>query len=151
MNHPRPLLIVEDSDEDYEVTCWTLRQAGLTRPIVRASRAEDALLHLRLERMPEDGIDRRPCLALLDLNLPGMNGQQLLEELRQNEPSSEIPIVILSSSKNPHDVDDCYRLGAAGYLCKPLSLDLYIAKMREFTGYWFDAVMLAEKPATVYR
>ena len=86
-----------------------------------------------------------PCLVLLDLNLPGMNGLQLLEELRSVEQPPTIPVVILSTSKNPRDLAACYRLGAAGYLCKPLSLELYTSKMLKLTQYWFDAVTLPEE------
>ena len=145
MKEDRPVLIVEDSDEDFEVTCWALRQAGLTRPIIRSVRAEDALLRLCPIPPQPDWLDKMPCLVLLDLNLPGMNGQQLLKELRQAGYPPTIPVVILSTSSNPRDVADCYRLGAAGYLCKPLSLHQYIEKMRGLIHYWFDAVMLPEE------
>lgn len=145
MKENRPLLIVEDSDEDFEVTCWALQQAGFKGSIARAVRAEDALLRFRqLPRHP-DWPARQPRLVLLDLNLPGMNGKQLLEELRKTEPAPAIPIVILSTSNNPRDVAACYSLGAAGYLCKPLSLDLYVEKMRGLTRYWFDAMTLPDE------
>jgi CheY-like chemotaxis protein len=145
MNANRPLLIVEDSDEDFEVTCWALEQAGFAGPITRAIRAEEALGRLcPMPRQP-DWAARQPCLVLLDLNLPGMNGKQLLEEFRRIEQPLAVPIVILSTSSNPRDVAACYRLGAAGYLCKPLSLDLYVEKMRGLTRYWFDAMTLPEE------
>jgi CheY-like chemotaxis protein len=145
MKEERPLLIVEDSDEDFEVTCWALRQAGFDRPIVRCSRAEEALLRLCPVPPNQESGSMMPCLVLLDLNLPGMNGLQLLEELRSVEQPPTIPVVILSTSKNPRDLAACYRLGAAGYLCKPLSLELYTSKMLKLTQYWFDAVTLPEE------
>ncbi len=139
-----PLLIVDDSDEDYEVTCWALRQAGFTRPVMHCARAEEALLQLcPLSRHP-GWTDRLPCLVLLDLNLPGMNGLQLLEVLRQTEQPPAVPVVILSTSKNPRDVSACYRLGAAGYICKPLGLEQFVEKMRGLVRYWFDAATLPE-------
>ena len=144
MNEDHPILIIEDSDEDFEVTCWALRQAGFTRPITRAVRAEDALLHLCPMSPRPDWTSKLPCLVLLDLNLPGMNGQQFLQELRQAGRSPSIPVVILSTSKNPRDIADCYRLGAAGYICKPMSLQLFIEKMRRLIEYWFESVTLAE-------
>ncbi len=144
MNDIRPLLIVEDSDEDFEVTCWALQQAGLTRPILRSVRAEEAWQRLCPVPRPPDWAERLPCLVLLDLNLPGTNGRQLLEDWRRIVQPPPIPIVILSTSSNPRDVAACYRLGAAGYLCKPLSLDLYVEKMRAFTRYWFDAITLPD-------
>jgi CheY-like chemotaxis protein len=145
MKEHRPLLIIEDSDEDYEVTCWALQQAGFTGPVIRCERADEALLHLSPVPRPPDWVaPRQPALVLLDLNLPGMNGRQLLEELRRGLEPPPIPIVILSTSSNPRDVAACYRLGAAGYICKPLSVDLYVEKLRGLTRYWFDAMTLPE-------
>jgi CheY-like chemotaxis protein len=145
MKNLRPLLIVEDSDEDFEVTCWALQQVGLTRPIIRCARAEEALLRLCPVAREPDWAARLPCLVLLDLNLPGTNGRQFLEALRRSQTPPAIPIVVLSTSNNPRDVAACYRLGVAGYLCKPLSLDEYVEKMRGLTRYWFDAITLPEE------
>jgi len=144
MKDNRPLLIVEDSDEDFEVTCWALQQVGFTRPILRASRAEEALELLNPAQPKYRWDDHLPCLVLLDINLPGMTGQQLLQAMRQTRQPLTVPIVILSSSLNPRDIATCYRLGAAGYFCKPLSLDRYVEKMQGLTRYWFDAITLPE-------
>lgn len=141
-----PLLIVEDSDEDYEVTCWALEKAGFEGPIIRYVRAEEALPRLCPEVRPYPGdADPLPCLVLLDLNLPGMNGMDLLEDLRRGERSPAVPIVILSTSNNPRDVAACYRLGAAGYLCKPLAMERYVEMLRGLLGYWLDAVTLPDR------
>ena len=145
MKEESPLLIIEDSDEDFEVTCWALQQAGFNRPIIRCNRAEEALLRLCPVPPNQESGCIVPCLVLLDLNLPGMNGLQFLEELRSVEQPPTIPIVILSTSKNPRDLAACYRLGAAGYLCKPLSLELYASKMLKLIQYWFDDVTLPEE------
>ena len=144
MNDHRALLIVEDSDEDFEVTCWALGQAGFTGPIRRCCRAEEALQQLCSVRPATAGAESLPDVVLLDLNLPGMNGQELLEELRGNARPPAIPIVILSTSTNPRDIAACYRLGAAGYLCKPLSIDLFVEKLRSLLCYLFETVMLAD-------
>jgi len=70
--------------------------------------------------------------------------KQALRELRAIELPPAIPIVVVSTSNNPRDVSTCYSLGAAGYLCKPLSLDCHVEKLRYLTHYWFDAVTLPE-------
>lgn len=142
MDTNRPILIVEDSDEDFEVTVWALRQAGIKRPIHRSSRADEALSQVAA---PNRRAAPPPCLVLLDLNLPGMNGRQFLDNLHQSANSPVVPVVILSTSDNPRDVEACYRLGAAGYICKPLSLDLFAERMRGLTAYWFETVLLPEK------
>ena len=143
MNKNAPILIVEDSDEDFEVTSWALRQAGVKRPIHRAVRVNDVL---QLLANPELKTPHQllPCLILLDLNLPGNDGRYLLKLLRQAEQAIPVPIVVLSTSNNPKDIETCYKLGAAGYINKPLSLDLFAEKMRLMSQYWFNTVTLSE-------
>ena len=88
-----------------------------------------------------------PCLVLLDLNLPGMDGRQFLERLRARENPPAVPVVVLSTSSNPVDVEASYRLGAAGYLNKPLTLELLVEHMQALSTYWFEVVLLPEEPA----
>jgi DNA-binding response OmpR family regulator len=145
MTENRRLLIVEDSDEDFEVTCWALRKAGLALPVIRCVRAEEALPYLCPQPPRPNPYGNMPCLVLLDLNLPGMTGLELLEVLQRGEPPSAVPVLILSTSKNPRDIVASYRFGASGYICKPLSLDRFVEKMRVLISYWFDAVTLPDE------
>ena len=139
----RPILIVEDSDEDYEATTWALLQAGMDRPIERCSRADEALRRLQADALSPLGQPTLPpCLMLLDLNLPGMDGRQLLTQVRGLKTG--IPVVVLSTSSNPRDVAACYQLGAAGYINKPLTLAAYAEKMRLMVDYWLKTVLLPE-------
>ena len=140
----RFLLLVEDSEEDFEITSWALNKINFNRTIIRVKDCEEALLYL----FPAQKKDGLPGLMLLDLNLPGMSGKQLLQTLRRSESSPPVPVVMLSTSCNPGDVNDCYSLGAAGYLTKPLSLELYVEKLRDLTHYWFNVVTL---PVQNYR
>ena len=140
-----PLLIVEDSDEDFEVMCWALQKIGFTHPILRAERAETALLHL-FPKQPVATIPKPlPCLVLMDLNMPGMNGLEFLEEVSQRQPKLAIPIVVMSTSTNPLDISACYGFGAAGYIIKPFKLEEYMETIRALTLYWFNTVKLPEK------
>jgi len=98
------ILIVEDSDEDYEVMNWALRQAGWMGQIVRMIRAEDALdLITSGEGMDSGPSDHSPlpCLILLDLSLPGIGGMAFLRELSQREASPAIPVVVVATSSHP--------------------------------------------------
>ena len=145
MNIHKPILIVEDSDEDYEVTVWALRKAGVERPILRATRAREGyelMQGLADSREPASTGLGAPCLVLLDLNLPGADGRELLTLLRSHENPPPIPVVVLSTSDNPRDIEACYRLGAAGYLCKPMKLEIFAQRIRDLAAYWFGAVHL---------
>ena len=144
----RPILIVEDSDEDFEATTWALHKVGFNRPIDRCTSVQDALERLSARRGANDpGSAAMPCLVLLDLNLPGMDGRQFLERLRAQENPPAVPVVVLSTSSNPVDVEASYRLGAAGYLNKPLTLELLVEHMQALSAYWFEVVLRPEEPA----
>jgi len=141
----QPILIVEDSDEDFEVTVWALRKAGVERPVLRATRAREGYELIQGQADARDPASPRlpaPCLVLLDLNLPGADGRELLTLMRSGENPSAIPVVVLSTSDNPRDIEACYRLGASGYVCKPMKLDLFAQRIRDLVAYWFGAVHL---------
>lgn len=139
-----PVLLVEDSDEDYEVTMWALRRAGLARPTVRCRRADEASAML-LSGESASPDQTAPCVVLLDLNLPDESGQELMERLNRAQSRPAVPIVVLSTSTNPRDVERCYRLGAAGYLRKPLDLEAFARQMRRFVDYWFGTAILPQR------
>jgi CheY-like chemotaxis protein len=80
--------------------------------------------------------------VLLDLNLSDGTGLEVLEALRADRADRPLPIVVMTTSKNPRDIAQCYRLGAAGYLIKPMERDLFAEQMHAFVRYWFQAVAL---------
>lgn len=141
MSDAHSLLLVEDSDEDYEIACWALRKAGFEGALERCDNALAALHRLAPGRAP------LPWAVLVDLNLPGMDGKELLGELRCKEQAVALPLVVLSTSTNPQDIAACYRLGAAGYLCKPLSIEVYVEKLRGLIDYLRNIVALPEQHA----
>lgn len=139
---PRPLLLVEDSDEDFALTQWALERAGFDRPLLRCTRVDDTVAMLcASERQPQR--ERvRPCAVLLDLNLSDGTGLEVLEALRADHAGFPLPIVVMTTSDNPRDIARCYRLGAAGYLIKPLDREILAEHMTAFVRYWFRAVAL---------
>lgn len=116
------ILHVEDSEIDHEALKRAYQRVGIKTPLfwcTDVKDAEDFLSHQG--RYGTDGIQvPRPSIILLDLNLPGEDGRSLLKRLKKNPKFSTIPIVVLSSSSNPKDVEQCYSLGANAYLLKPL-------------------------------
>ena len=135
----RPLLIVEDSEEDFALTRWALERAGFHRPMLRSTRVDDTLAILRPGALQPQQERVRPCAVLLDLNLSDGTGLELLETLSADLPA---PIVVMTTSNNPRDIERCYRLGAAGYLIKPLDREMFAEQMHAFVRYWFQAVVL---------
>lgn len=142
-DNQQPLLIIEDSDEDFAALSRMISKAQITNPIYRCEDGEEALEFLYREGEYEDeSLSPRPSLIVLDLNLPGTDGREVLAELRQDEDLQMIPVVIFSTSSNPKDIDACYRYGVSGYLVKPMDVQRLNQLVQTFLEYWFQAVEL---------
>ncbi|MGR6429927.1 response regulator [Rhizobium sp. PAMB 3174] len=139
MNKPQhdvqPILMVEDSEDDFEATMRAFRRANLRNPIMRAASGDEAIDLL-------DKAKQKPGLILLDLNMPGMDGRQLLTHLKQREDTRKTPVVILTTSDDERDVDACYQLGANTYIQKPVNLDGLFAAVQRLKEYWFEIAIL---------
>jgi len=143
MSPDDPMLLVEDTPEDYEATVRAFRKAGLTNPIHRCTDGDDALdyLHQRgayasAERAP------RPSLILLDLNLPGTDGKEVLVEIKTNSDLRSIPVIMFSSSSDPRDIERCYAAGANSYVPKPMSVAGLFDTIVQLKEFWFRTALL---------
>lgn len=142
-NNPKPLLIIEDSDEDFTALTRMMHKANICNPIYRCEDGEEALDFLYHEGEYEDeSLSPRPSLIVLDLNLPGTDGREVLTELKQSQDLQSIPVVIFSTSSNPKDIDACYRQGVSGYIVKPMNTQRLHQLVHTFLEYWFNAVEL---------
>ena len=91
----------------------------------------------------QDGLQGKlPSLILLDLNMPRKNGRKALEEIKNNSDLCHIPVVILTTSKDPVDIHHCYKLGAAGFVTKPSNFDALLSTIQTIDRYWFKTVSL---------
>ncbi|MFM7427145.1 MAG: response regulator [Elainella sp.] len=135
-----PLLIAEDSDEDFEVLELLMQQMQVQHPIYRCTNGDKVLdfVYKDGEAGPQ-AILQRPSVILLDLNLPGTDGREVLEQLKQDQSFREIPIVVFTTSSNPRDIEFCYENGANGYLIKPVDSDELERTVQAFVDYWLKA------------
>lgn len=132
----RPVLVVEDSEEDFQTVLDAARQAGLTYPIVRASSGGDCLRMLR-------GTPRcRASLVLLDLNTHGDDGREALRAIRADDGLKALPLVVLSASANPRDLHFCYAQGANAYHVKPVDHARHLQVLQSIFAYWLGSVVL---------
>ncbi|MDX2137586.1 MAG: response regulator [Chloroflexota bacterium] len=140
--HAPLLLIVEDNDADYAAALRVLRQSSTQRDIERCVHGEDALDYLFGRGDYAGQPPRRPAVILLDLNLPGTDGREVLQEVKQDPALKMIPIVILSTSSNPADIEMSYQHGANSYIVKPVNFTLFADAMKSFDDYWLNVVTL---------
>jgi len=143
----QPILLVEDSPEDYEATDRAFRRAGLKNPIYRCADGDEALDYLfRRGRYADPASSPRPGIILLDLNLPGTDGREVLEVVKANDDLKCIPVVVLTTSTDERDVDACYRAGANSYVKKRVDLEGFMRAIERLNGYWFEVVILPVEP-----
>ncbi|MFK7974887.1 MAG: response regulator [Halioglobus sp.] len=139
----QPILIVEDSDDDYEATDRALRHSGnLLNPLLRCRNGQEALDfvyrqgHYNAENAP------RPGLILLDLNMPGIDGREVLIRLKSDAELKDIPVIVLTTSSDERDIEECYKDGANTYITKPVELDGFFKAIERLKEYWLEIAIL---------
>ncbi|HVW11268.1 MAG TPA: response regulator [Bryobacteraceae bacterium] len=138
----RPILAVEDSDQDFDVLEMCLKTAGVLNPVQRCASGEE--IRNYFERMERAAASEIPVFVFLDLNLPGIRGADVLARLKRHKTLNPVPVVVLTTSSQVRDVDLSYSLGAAGFLTKPLDLDKFEKMIQHVADYWFSCVKLPE-------
>jgi CheY-like chemotaxis protein len=132
MESNKTILLVEDSDKDSELIRMSLGELDISVSVERVRDGVEALEYLNAKKNPGKGI----VLVLLDIKLPRMNGIEVLSQLKADETTRTIPVVMLTSSREERDVKDCYRLGANAYVVKPVDFNELFEALR-FTGeFW---------------
>ena len=141
----QPILLVEDSPEDYEATVRAFKRSGLKNPIFRCDDGDNALDFLRHRGLYADPEKApRPGVILLDLNLPGTDGREVLTEIKRDDQLKQIPVIVLTTSNDARDVDSCYQAGANSYIQKPVDMDGFLRAIERLKGYWFEVVVLPQ-------
>ena len=136
-NLPVEILLVEDNIDDAELTIHTLRKKNLTNQLIHLEDGEQAIDFLfGTGEFNGRDINIKPRLILLDLKMPKVDGMQVLEKVKSNTATKEIPVVILTSSKEDPDLKRCYQLGANSYIVKPVDFQSFTDAVSELGMYW---------------
>jgi len=148
MNHDNMknvLLIVEDSEEDFIATQRALKgtDGGITSALVHCQDGEQALDYL-FHRGQYADKEKYPApnLILLDLNLPVIDGLEVLDKIKSNTKLKRIPVIVLTTSSAERDIDRCYELGANSFIQKPVRLDAFFEAVARVKDYWFEIALL---------
>ena len=140
---PLPILLVEDSDVDYAALVRALSGMAAMASLHRCTRGDEALDYLHGRgRFADPEKAPRPALILLDLNLPGTDVRELLTEIRSDAGLRSIPVVIVTTSRHPRDVEWCYQHGANGYHVKAMDYAKFKDEMRLLVAYWLSICVL---------
>ncbi len=137
------ILLVEDNPGDARLAREALREAKVHNNLCWVSDGEEALAYLRREGQHANAV--RPDLILLDLNLPRMDGRQVLERIKADEKLRRIPVVVLTTSQAEEDVLKAYHLNANCYITKPVDLDQFIKVVKTIEDFWLTIVKLPNK------
>lgn len=130
MQSMKPILLVEDDKVDAMTIKRALAELGDTTPLVHLASGDDALRYLQSE------VNEKPCIILLDLNMPGMSGLEFLRVIKDDENLRTVPVIVLTTSKEDRDVTDSFDLGVAGYVVKPVDYKEFVERIRTVDRYW---------------
>jgi chemotaxis family two-component system response regulator Rcp1 len=134
------ILLVEDSPSDANLTIRSFNQAKIANNLHWITDGETAMDYLRQRGEYEDAV--RPDLILLDLNLPGMDGREILAEVKSDQDLKCIPVVILTTSADEEDVLRSYNLNANCYVTKPFDVRQFMQVVQLIGDFWLAAVRL---------
>ncbi|MBD3382340.1 MAG: response regulator [candidate division Zixibacteria bacterium] len=124
------VLLVEDNQDDAELIIRTLKKSRIANQINWVSSGEEALDFI------DDIENGLPTLILLDLKLPGINGDEVLKGIRDRSKSRSIPVVLLTSSDDTEDINKIYELGVNSYIVKPVSFEKFANAIEQLGMYW---------------
>lgn len=145
-HHPVEILLAEDSLHDAELTIRELKKHNMANNLVHVKDGEEALDFVfgRGKYSERKDAIHFPKVILLDIQMPKVNGMEVLKEIKSDPRTQTIPVVILTSSKEHPDVQRCYELGANSYIVKPVNFEGFAESIRNLGFYW---LLLNQPPA----
>jgi CheY-like chemotaxis protein len=135
------IVLIEDNEGHARLIEKNLRRANISNPIVRLVDGQQAIDYLFDERMYGNTQRRPPLLVLLDLNLPVVDGYRILERIKSDDRTKSIPIIILTTTDDAHEINRCYELGCNVYITKPVEYDQFSEAIARL-GLFLSIVML---------
>lgn len=130
MRNSKPILLVEDDTVDVMTVKRALKDLQVMSDLVPTGDGEEALAYLR-----DDG-NTKPCVILLDLNMPKMNGTEFMKIVKADEDLRKIPIIVLTTSNSEQDISKSFELGAAGYMVKSVDYKKFMEIIKTIDLYW---------------
>ncbi len=133
INDSAPIMLLEDDEIDAITVRRAIKEIDIKNDLVHHSNGEEALEYLQNET------NKLPCLILLDINMPRMNGIEFLEEIKDIDRLKRIPVIVLTTSKEDQDRYNTFNLGISGYMVKPVSYEKFLDVMASIKAYWMNS------------
>ena len=137
---PAEILLVEDNDNDAELMRLAFKQAKLAVSVHRVCDGEACMAFLRRQHPHEAA--PQPDLVFLDLNMPRMDGREVMREILADEQLRHLPVIVMTSSDADADVLASYKLRCSSYIVKPIGFENFAQIIRSLSNYWFTVVVL---------
>lgn len=140
------ILLVEDNLDDAELTIRELKKHNMANNLFHVKDGEEALefIFATGKYAGERDVEFPPKLVLLDIQMPKVNGIEVLQKIKQDDRTKTTPVVMLTSSKEDPDIKQCYNLGANSYIVKPVNFDGFATAIKNLGFYW---LLLNQPPA----
>ena len=139
-NRSSNVLLVEDSEIDVLMTTRSFQKASFDIDLQHVPNGRECMDFLRREGAYADAF--APDLILLDINMPVMDGRQVLAEIAQDKELCMLPVIVLTSSESDEEVEQMYRLGCSSFISKPADSSRFAEVIQHLCSYWFSAVQL---------
>ncbi len=137
-----PILMAEDDDGDRLLTRKALERNKVPNPLITVMNGEELMDYLyrrgKFQGLPAP----KPCVVLLDLNMPRMDGREALKAIKGDESLRRIPVVVMSTSRAPEDLERSYEAGANSYITKPSTFEEMVKVVESLQHYWLETVEL---------
>ncbi|MBN2588975.1 MAG: response regulator [Sedimentisphaerales bacterium] len=130
MKNFTPILLVDDDDIDALSVRRAFKELNITNKLVRSVNGEEALKYL------DDQCNEMPCMILLDLNMPKMNGIEFLSIIKEDDKLKCIPVIVLTTSTEECDVKESFKYSVGGYVVKPVDYKSFVEAIRTVNMYW---------------
>lgn len=139
MRDTKPILLVEDDNVDAMTVKRAFKELRLDNPLVLTVDGEEALAYLRADS------GEKPCLILLDLNMPKMDGIEFLKIVKADEKLKQIPVIVMTTSREQQDIVESFELSVAGYVVKPVDYNKFVEAVRVIDLYWTSSELPPDK------
>jgi CheY-like chemotaxis protein len=145
-DHELVILLAEDDDGHAYLVQENLRDAGLANPITHVRDGQEALDFIHCVGPYQGRARNGPLLVLLDINMPRVDGTEVLRRLKADPATAEVPVIVLTTTDDPREVKRCYELGCSSYVTKPVEYDRFVEAVRRL-GLFLAIVQVPREDA----